>query len=322
MFYKMARVRYCLWVVAAIFSVSTSPSAASSIRFVENLPSQYDFVDIPAVPKGFGEGEFALEVWIKPDANFQVGEVWRSSYDQLKNWSQGDPEPYSSDGWWLSGNWLLDGHTRPEGYLGGNSREGTLSLQIYGGGRLRFMFADAKDQMPNGMVYAAQAWPATEAPSLLDGNWHHVVALRRWREPEGATLELWVDGKLIDAEAIPRRTNMRRFWDKLAHPGDPAELGGWSLGSEVMTAWNYAFTQYEDYKGQIDDLRFWGRAPRAQEIAAWSRSNRPSERLLLADFAFDEGSGATIRDRIDPDYVLTLFRGSAASWAPMGVADE
>lgn len=130
MFYKKARVRYCLLVVAAILSVSTSPSAASSIRFVENLPSQYDFVDIPAVPKGFGEGEFALEVWIKPDATFQVGEVWRSSYNQLKNWSQGDPEPYSSDGWWLSGNWLLDGHTRPEGYLGGNSREGTLSLHV------------------------------------------------------------------------------------------------------------------------------------------------------------------------------------------------
>jgi len=312
-FIKFKMLHFVL-IVAAVSSIVPSAVSASSLRFVENLPMQYDFVDIPRVPRGFGEGEFALELWIKPDVNYDVGEVWRGSYKQLKNWSDADPEPYSSDGWWLSGNWLLDGHTRPEGFMDGNTREGTLSLQLYGGGRLRFMFADAKDQMPKGMVYGVQAWPAKKAPSLLDGKWHHVVALRRWREPNGSTLELWVDGQLIDAVDIPRRTNMRRYWDKLAHPADPIELGGWSIGAEVMTAWNYVFTQYEDYKGQVDDLRFWGRAPVAAEISSWSRRDRPNEQLLLADFAFDEGSGSTIRDSIDPDYFLTLIRGSAANW--------
>jgi Concanavalin A-like lectin/glucanases superfamily len=306
----------CFALTTAITTLAPARVDASSIRFQENLPTQYDFVDIPKVPKGFGEGEFALEMWIKPDTTYQVGGVWRGSYDQLKNWSNVDPEPYSSDGWWLSGNWLLDGHTRPEGFLGGNTREGTLSLQFYGGGRLRFMFADAKEGMPKGMVYAVQAWPATKAPSLLDGKWHHVVALRRWREPSGATLELWIDGTLIDAKPIPKRTNMRQYWDDLAHPRDPRELGGWSIGSEVMTAWNYALTQYEDYKGQVDDMRFWGRAPDAEEIRAWSRRAKPSQVSLLADFAFSEGAGATIRDRVDPDYVLTLFRSSASSWSP------
>lgn len=307
------------YLMATVIALTAPADAfASSIRLLENAPTQYDFVDIPKAPKGFGEGEFALELWIKPDVAYPVGRVWRGSYDQLTNWSDVDTEPYSSDGWWLSGNWLLDGHTRPEGYLGGDSREGTLSLQMYGGGRLRFMFADTKEQMPKGMVYAVQAWPATKAPSLLDGKWHHVVALRRWREPAGATLELWIDGALIDAKDIPYRTNMRKFWDKLAHPRDPKELGGWSIGSEVMTAWNYAFTQYEDYKGLVDDLRFWGRAPDAEEIAAWSRRVAPNKRLLLADFAFDEGSGATIHDRIDPNYVLTLFRGGTANWSAEG----
>ena len=126
----------------------------------------------------------------------------------------------------------------------------------------------------------------------------------------------------LNPQAIPGRTNMRRFWDKIAHPDDPVELGGWSMGSEVMTAWNYTLTQYEDYKGQVDDLRFWGRAPLAAEIIAWSRGDRHSAYLLLADFAFDEGGGAKIRDRIDPDYFLTLFRGTAANWTPTGAADR
>ena len=178
------------------------------------------------------------------------------------------------------------------------------------------MFADAKDGMPKGMVHAVQAWPASTTPSLLDGKWHHVVAVRRWRETSGATLELWIDGRRIAATDIPRRTDMRRFWDKLAHPGDPTELGGWSFGAEVMTAWNYAFTQYEDYKGLIDGLRLWGRAPDAEEIAAWAAGRAPARReALLAHFRFEEGQGAVARDDIDPAYRLELHRIGPDAWS-------
>jgi len=31
----------------------------------------------------------------------------------------------------------LDGHTRPDGFTPDKTREGTFSLQFYGGGRLR-----------------------------------------------------------------------------------------------------------------------------------------------------------------------------------------
>jgi Concanavalin A-like lectin/glucanases superfamily len=298
---------------AALVSLAPTSALSGSLNFLANRPGEYDFLDIPKVPPSFGSGEFALDLWIKPDTNYPVGGVWRGSYEQLTHWSDADPEPYSSDDWWLSGNWLLDGHTRPEGFLGGNTREGTLSLQFYGGGRLRLMFADAKLSYLNGMVYAVQAWPAATTPSLLDGQWHHVMALRRWRQPSGASLELWIDGAMVAATPIPLRTNMSQFWRHLAHPDDPDQLGGWSIGSEVMTAWNYALTQYEDYKGLVDSLRFWGRAPTGPEIQAMA-TRQPYPTLgLLAHFDFDRRHGASFSDRIDPSYQLTLFRQQTGS---------
>ena len=178
------------------------------------------------------------------------------------------------------------------------------------------MFVDSGENMPKGMVHAVQARPASTAPSLLEGSWRHVVALRRWREPAGATLELWVDGKRVGAADIPHRTDMRRFWDKLAHPGDPEQLGGRSLGAEVMTAWNYAFTQYEDHKGLVDDVRLWGRAPSPEEIGAWAEGGAAGNAAgLLAHFPMEEGRGAVLRDRLNPSSSWRLHRGSRQSWS-------
>lgn len=294
----------------------SSGPASGSLRFVESRPTAYDFADLPRLPPEFGRGEFALELWIKPDASFPVGEVWPPSYGQLTNWASEDVKPYSSSMWWVSGNWLLDGHTRPRGYGPGDPREGTLSLQFYGAGRLRFMFADKSEGMPKGGVYAVQAPVTAQTPSLLDNRWHHVVALRRWREPSGATLELWVDGARVGATDIPDRTDMRKFWDKLAHPDDPKQLGGWALGSEVMAAWNYAVTQFEDYKGLVDDLRLWGRALAPAEIAALARGRSTSRPPgLLAHFAFDEGRGAETRDRLNPGLRMVLHRTDPRAWS-------
>jgi len=216
--------------------------------------------------------------------------------------------------WWVAGNWLLDGYSRPGGFGPGDPRDGSIGLQLYGGGRVRFTFADKVEGMPRGGVYAVQAAETKDAPSLLDGNWHHIVAQRRWREPSGATLELWVDGKLMGSTDIPDRTDMRRFWDTPNHPNDPKELGGWALGAEVMTAWKYAVTQFEDYKGLLDNLRFWNEAlpgDRIAELAAGvSASDRPS-----AWFRFDEGGGSAARDSSDPSLVMTLHRWEPRNWS-------
>lgn len=302
----------CALLLAGAMSV---PAAAGSLRLMANAPLAYDFADLPSLPTEFGRGEFSFELWIKPDNSFPVGPTDPASFDQLKNWADFDPKPYSSHGWWITGNWLLDGHTRPEGYDFGNSREGSFSLQLYGGGRLRWTFADGKEGLPKGMVWAVQAWPAKNAPSLLDGKWHHAIAVRRWREPSGATLELWVDGTMVGSTDIPGRVDMRKWWDHLAHPDDPKELGGWAIGSEVMTAWHYAFTQFEDYKGLIDDIRLWGRALTPAEIKQASKGGLGAGPALLAHFPFDETRGVVARDRLNPGYRIQLHRSNRQSWS-------
>lgn len=271
--------------ILCVILIIPSMSDAQSFRFLESQPGHYDFLDIPVIPEGFGDGEFTFEIWIKPDAQFPVGPIWRAAQNQLVNWSELDPSPYSSETWWLTGNWLLDGHTRPAGFSPGDNREGTFSLQFYGGGRVRWMFADGDaKQMPKGGVRAIQAYPAATSPSLLDGKWHKIVCVRRWTN-EGAQLELWIDGVLIDSASTPLRTNMRQYWDHPSHPDDPKELGGWALGAEVMTAWNFAFTQYEDYKGWIDDIKFWGRAKSHAELSAYQQPDQTKRLLAHFDFS-------------------------------------
>lgn len=315
-----------LALLTAALGLGAARAEGGSLRLRQNLPMQYDFADLAQLPPGFGRGEFTLELWIKPDAGLPVGPVWRGGYNQLTNWSDADPEPYSSPGWWLSGNWLIDGHTRPEGFMAGNTREGTFSLQFYGGGRLRWMFADGRDGMPEGMVWAVQAWPAANVPSLLDGQWHHVAAVRRWRAPEGARLELWIDGRQVAHTDIPRRVDMRRWWDRLSHPDDPVELGGWAIGAEVMTAWNYAFTQYEDYKGLVDELRLWDRALEPTELARhWREAVPHAAPGLVGRYAFDEGQGERADDAMSQDRPITLHKADSGAWsgedAPMRPAD-
>jgi hypothetical protein len=288
-------------------ALASAPAAAGSLHFTESRPTHYEFGDLGRIPQGFGAGEFALELWIKPDNRFPVGDVWPPSYDQLKNWSDVDPKPYSSAMWWVPGNWLLDGYSRPRGFGPGDPRDGSIGLQLYGGGRVRFTFADKAEGMPKGGVYAVQAAVTKDAPSLLDGKWHHIVAQRRWRDPAGATLELWVDGRQIASTDIPDRTNMREFWNTPNHPKDPRELGGWAIGAEVMTAWKYAVTQFEDYKGLLDNFRFWNEALPAPRIAELAKGVSATDRPA-AWFGFDERRGARSVDRFDPKLAITLHR--------------
>jgi pimeloyl-ACP methyl ester carboxylesterase len=298
---------------------ASAVSAGRSLRFLANEPREYDFGDQRVLPPTFGEGEFTFEFWVKPDTSFPVGSTARMSRGQLTNWSTSDDEPYSSPGWWYGGNWLLDGHTRPHGFDSYDTREGTFSLQLYGGGRLRWTFADSGENMPRGMVWAVQAFPASTTPSLLDGNWHHVACVRRWVGEAEAQLELWVNGELIDTTLIPQRVNMRQFWDELPHPENPRHLGGWAWGSEVMVAWNYVFTQYEDYKGLLDELRFWDRAKTPEELTTtWNHAVTGREPGLVGWFPFEEGQGSIVRDRLDAERTIELHRTQRESWATEG----
>lgn len=304
-----------LRLLAAALILFATPASAGSLYFGANRPEQFDFADLAELPPQFGREEFTFELWVKPDKRFPVGGTERGTKDQLTHWSDADIKPYATDWWWLPGNWLLDGHSRPEGFDSGNSRAGTFSLQFYAGGRLRWMFADGKEGLPQGMVWAVQAPAKTAAPSLLDGQWHHVAAVRRWRARSGATLELWIDGVRIGSTDIPERIDMRRFWDKLPHPDDPPEVGGWAFGAEVMTAWDFYFTQYEDYKGWIDELRLWGRALTPAEIARAANGASARGRGLLSRFSFEEGRGGATCDSLRRSLCMTLHRTSRDTWS-------
>jgi len=312
---KFRRSKIALLLIGfAIFDEGQNTSAA--LRFLKSEPNYFDFADQRTLPPTFGVGEFTFEFWIKPDASFPVGFTDRGTINQLIAWSNADIAPYSAGNWWFPGNFLLDGHTRPDGFTPDKTREGTFSLQFYGGGRLRWMFADDGDVAPVGKVWAVEAFPASTTPSLLDGKWHNVNCVRRWTSRGRSQLELWIDGKLIATQIVPLRTNMRQFWDSLPHPRNPKSVGGWCWGSEVMTAWNYYFTQYEDYKGLLSEIRFWERAKPAKEIQTkWMEPVNDKEPGLVGYFPLDENRGTIAHDRLGSSRVISLHNATTESWS-------
>jgi hypothetical protein len=83
-----------------------------------------------------------------------------------------------------------------------------------------------------------------------------------------------------------------------------------------MTAWNCYFTQYEDYKGLLAELRFWDRARPAQEIRSnWMKPVADKESGLVGHFPLDENAGALSRDKFDSARTITLHNSQPESWS-------
>ena len=95
--------------VAALAALPSASGAQGSIAFFVNDPNDYDYGLQLAIPQGFGDGEFTLEVWLRPEDSFPFGPT-SGGPGQLTNWSDADVEPYSGCCWWFDGNFLLDGH--------------------------------------------------------------------------------------------------------------------------------------------------------------------------------------------------------------------
>ena len=122
-----------LCCAAAVLAGLGAAARADSIEFFITAESEaYDYGEQTTLPEGFGDGEFTLELWIRPNDSFPVGTTLpQGSAAQRTNWSDTDNMPLSSSSWWFEGNFLLDGHNNS------NFTAGTFSLQFYGGGRLR-----------------------------------------------------------------------------------------------------------------------------------------------------------------------------------------
>ncbi len=308
----MLRIAHPIYALAALgincFAASTTALAAS-LNFVENTPSDYEYARHTAIPGTFGAGEFTLEIWIRPDHTYPVGPTTFGTPGQLINWTSSDATPYSSSSWWFEGNFLLDGHNNS-----GTFSNGTFSIQFYGGGRVRWDFGDGAT--PTGGTWAIQASPATTTPTLLDGNWHSVACVRRWSGASSATLELWIDGVLIDAETSNLRTNMRTaYWNSWT--GFPSGQSGWFWGVEKQAAIGAnGVTQYEDYKGLLDEVRFWSRAKTSQELANdWDASIVGNETGLDGWYRFDEGTGTSTCNEQTGGECWSLLNSSSANWS-------
>lgn len=281
------------------------PATSGSLRFVQNAAGEHEYARHTAIPGDFGAAELTLEVWITLE-NKPVGSC-AGGADQLTNWCDADNAPYSSSDWWYTGNFLLDGHHN------GDFSAGTFSLQHYGGGRIRWELGDGASPGPGG-IWAVQAFPATETPSLLDEQPHLVAAVRRFSGSASSDLELWVDGALVATETSPVRTNLRDYWD--GWPGFPPGQSGWFWGAEKQAAIG-SLSQYEDFKGLVHEVRFWNVARSAAELASSpGESLTGTEPGLVGWFDFTEGSGDTTCDSITPGTCMTLSNATASIWGP------
>ena len=279
---------------------------AGSLDWRQSSPGNFDYGRQLTLPAGFGTGEFTLEVWIRPNNNFPVGPT--AGGGQLTNWSTEDFSPYSSGGWWFNGNFLLDGHNN----AGSNFENGTFSVQLYGGGRVRWLFGDGASGGLAGDLWAVQASQTSSAPSMLDGAWHHLALVRRFSGASQSTLELWIDGALIDTETSSGRTNMATsYWNNWT--GFPSGQQGWFWGVEKQAALG---STWEDYKGLIDELRFWSRAKTTTELGTtWRSSVTGSESGLVGWYDFSDGSGTSTCSAIVMSQCMTLINTAANVWS-------
>lgn len=297
---------YCC--VALLAGAQTARAASVEFFLSDSTPQTQDYADQTIIPPGFGGGEFTFELWIRPNENFPVGPVG-GGQNQLRNWAEEDVQPYSASNWWFTGNFLLDGHNNS------SFSEGTFTLQFYGGGRVRWLFGDNSTQIRNnGGLWSVGAYPATDAPSLLDGAWHQVTLVRRFPPGQsGADLELWIDGALVATETTDLRADMRQWWDNWS--GYPGNQEGWFWGTEKEAA--IGIQTFEDYKGLVDEMRFWSRAKSPAEIAGdYDAPVVGNENGLVGWYPFSEGQGGSVCDALDSNRCLFLLNTVNNPWSP------
>ena len=331
-------MRKSLAVTLFTTAILASGSAVSgSLNFVKNASGEHEYAQLYNLPERFGTGEFTLELWVKPDASYPMGETpWpQNPYpenegaineravndDQLTNWSDADEKPYSWKGWWWHGNWLLDGFSRNYG-----GRDGSFALQFYGGGRLRWFFDDGTGPSEEkGYVYSVGAYPASNTPSLLDGRWHNIQAVRRWSGEKKAVLELWIDGGLIAKTELPSRVDMQAKYWKDWKVGNPPGLEGWFIGGEEQAVTgvhvDYLWNQFEDYKGLVDEIKFWERAKTPRELRQYQEVIISEAKAgLVGYFDFEklnEPARHLVRDKLNEQGVMSLHR-----WQSIYFSDE
>ena len=278
---------------------------SGTVRFIENATATHEYGQQLTLPDGFGSEEFTLEFFVRLDNTYPTGPT-STGTNQLINWFSGDPTPYSSGDWWFDGNFLLDGHNNND------FSAGTFSVQFYGEGRLRWLLGDG-GSVPTGGCWAVQAHPATNVPTLLDGAWHQVALVRRWTGLTDAQLEVWVDTTLIAQETSDARIDLyNTYWNNW--PGFPVNQEGWFWGSEKQAAFGL-LPQYEDFKGFLDEIRFWNRPLSTNELTQSRLIPLIGvENELLERISFSEQSGNSTVGNLTGDIAIVFSNHLATIW--------
>ncbi len=273
---------------------------AGSIAFYENQNGAGDdYAQIVDLPPTFGSGAFTFEIWVLLDDSLPTGLTAGGS---TANWSDSDPQPppgWPASSWWFNGNFLLDGHNNDGAF------EGTFDLQIIGEGRVRWLFGDGS------ALYGVQAWPSSTVPTLLDGTWHQISTVRRFVAPNSADLELWVDGVLTNRITGVDRVNMRTYWDTWS--SFPFDQPGWFFGAEKISATGGNY--WDDYKGLIEEMRFWDVARSVAELQSYTDAVNGSESGLVGWYRLDEGTGPDACDAQNGGGCITLMPTGNAIWS-------
>lgn len=265
-----------------------------SLTFIENAVNSYEYGGMSSLPNLFGDGEFTLTIFFKCLSNgtYALGDTSVGGLSQRQLWANANTTAYSAADWWYYGNFLLDGHNNAA------FQSGTFSVQI-AAGRPRWLFGDGAAELTNGTrpgnLHAVQS---TSTNTVLDNRWHQLDLVRRWTGGSTADLELWLDGVQQDTESTSVRTNMATsYWDAWS---SVTVNNGWMWGSEKQAGLN-TISQWEDFKGQLGEVRFWNEARSTAALGDPFKAVSGTETNLVGLYTFGEGSGTTIRNALTPN---------------------
>lgn len=264
-----------------------------ALRILPGSAADYGYARLDALPEGFGDAEFTLELWVKATTGLTVAST---ASTKTSRWSSDNVTAYSASDWWYLGNFLLDGHNN-------NSAEaGTCSLQIVNSGRVRWTFGDgAAAGARTGDLHAV-----TSTTSVIDGEWHSIHLVRRNDGGSGSELEIWIDGILEDMETSTARTNMAStYWDSWS--GFPSNQDNWMFGAEKQAALG-VISEWEHYMGVVDQIRFYNRAASTSEIGARNIASG-----LVGSYDFGEGTGTSVADS-EGGASMTLVDADQYEW--------
>lgn len=289
-----------------VYLAPQSSAVNGSLTFIESSAGNYERAVLPVIPDGFGDGEFTLTVFFRCLSNgtYALGDT-SSGVNQLRNWSNDNTTRYSTSGWWFPGNFLLDGHMN----AGGAYESGTFSIQI-AAGRPRWLFGDGAAAAANtGRLWGIQS---TATNTVLDNAWHRLDCIRRFTGGSSSDLELWLDGSLQDTQTSSARTNMATtYWDSWT--GYPANQNNWMWGTEKQAALG-VISQYEDFKGQLGQIRFWSTALSSPSGLTDVVGN---ESGLVGLYRFDEGSGTSANNSISVGTSDSMTLAQSPAWSSL-----